>query len=65
MPARARMPRGTPTPMPALAPVLRDEWVDEEGASVEEDEVGFVADGRVLTGVAAAAAAAVAVMMTG
>lgn len=55
--------------MPALAPLLRDEWVDEEGALVEE-EVDFggmalavVADASVLTGVAAAAA--VAVMMMG
>lgn len=61
------MPRGTPTPMPALAPVLRDELprVDDEGDEEEEGfgEMGFavVADARVLVGVAAA----MAVMMTG
>ena len=73
MPAKVRMPRATPTPMPALAPVLRpllgDEWAgvdDEEGEAEEEDvfgriELAAVADARVFAGVAAA----LAVMMIG
>ena len=51
--------------MPALEPVLRDEWAgvddeaDEEVEAFGEMGPAFVADARVLAGVAAAAAVAV------